>query len=558
MIWSLFRGPRRVAGPRSSIHAVLAASAGLAVGLFAVPPAGSAVPSLRYPPDSLFKAVGALRAPAGTSWGNATWFKDHLVVGIDYDEDSAGFRVYDISNPRNPVLASEKNDAETHRLREIQNFSFATGYGKDLCAIPSHLGLEIWDFTDVKKPKRHGAVELSRGGGKGIYNGVISAAWQPPYIYGGAMDQGLFVVDARDPAAPKRAKHLPNSVIGGRLGGPAFALGNLLVLTTMENGYEACAISTFDISNPADPQLIDLFQCGAQEGSYTAFMSGNKIYGQGVDGFLRVYELGPGHQVAAKGKATAQVARGGYGVYQDGYVHSGMSDWYIKYDVREENPREVGRYNLLGDNDWVIPLGNLAFVGDDDGPASAGSLVPHQAGPDILGPRLNFSVPSDGQARLPVGSRIGLSFTDNIEFASLLPANVEVRPKGGQAVAGRFSLIMGMVNFTPEAPLLPQTQYEVFLKAGGLKDWAGNGVPRDTLFTFTTGPSTSVVRSRPSPGDLRALRRLVSGCAEPTLSPLPAGARDPLGRTRMLSAPAPSAGAARPVAGLYLAPPGDR
>jgi hypothetical protein len=523
----------------------------LALGMIAPDPlsAGGArapgLPALRYSQDSLFQRVGTFRSPAGTSWGNATFFKDHLVIGIDYDEDSAGFQIWDISNPRKPVLAAEKNDAESHRLREIQNYSFATGYGRDLVAIPSHLGMEIWDFTDVKKPKRHGAVALSRGGGKGIYNGVISAAWQPPFIYGGAMDQGLFVVDARDPAAPKQARHFGNSVISGRLGGPAFAIGNLLVLTSMENGYEACGISTFDITDPADPQLIDLYQCATREGSYTAFMSGNRIYGQGVDGLLLVYELTPRFEVNKKAQATARVARGGYGVYQDGFVHSGMSDWYIKYDVRGANPQEVGRFTLSGDNDWAVPLGNLAFVGDDDGPGSEGDLVPHQAGPDTLGPRINFSVPANGAVNLATGSRIGLSFTDNIDYATLNTANFQVRPVGGQAVPGKFSLLMGIVNFTPDAPLKAETAYEVFLKAGGIKDWAGNGIPRDTLLAFTTGTSVSVGRGKLRHEELRKIRHLVSSCADPVIAPLPSALRDPLGRDRPQRSIAP---------GLYIAP----
>lgn len=520
------------------------------------------MPALAWQPAELFTKVGGMQAPAGTSWGNATFHKGHLVLGFDADEDSSGFRFYDISNPRAPRLVHQKYDAESRRLREIQGYSFALGYGRDLVAIPSHAGLEIWDFTDHAAVRRHGAVALARGGGKGIYNGVISAAWQPPYVYCGAMDNGVFVVDARDPQAPRQVKRLENSVIGGRLGGPAFVLGNLLVVTTMEPDPATCAITTFDISNPADPQVVDLYRCSeAVGGSYTAFMAGNRIYGQGVIGYLTVHEILPDFTVRYVGMDPDAKGRGGYGMYQDGYVHAGMSDRYVKYLAGKPVPSEVGRFSLGGDNDWVIPLGNLAFVGDDDGPASEGALVPHQASPDVTGPLVNFSVPAPGAAGLAVGSRVGLSFTDNIDPATVDTAGFQVRPAGGRAVPGRFSVLMGLVNFTPDAPLSARTAYEVVVKAGRLKDWAGNAVPRDTVIPFATGNATSV-RARPDPARLRGIRLIAAGLGIPGLPAAPAARRDPLGRSAHRPFPALPAGTAdakaRPAAGIYLVPAADR
>lgn len=558
------RGGRHALRPFSAFFDKLPGAAAIGAVLMAAfpssagPGAGPGLPSLRYQAGDLFKALGTFQSPAGTSWGNGTFFRGYLVLGFDVNEDSSGLQFWDISDPRKPRMAYQKYDAESRRLREIQNYSFGVGYGKDYVAIPSHAGMEIWDFSDLAAVRRAGAVELAQGGGKGIYNGVISSAWQPPYIYCGAMNNGLFVVDARDPKAPKLVKRIPNSALGGRLVGPTFAMGNLLVATTMEDMSQACAISTFDISDPADPQLIDLYQCAAQEGSYTAFMGGNRIYGQGVNGLLLVYELTSRFEVRRIGQAMAAVARGGYGMYQDGYVHSGMSDRYIKYDARTVNPVEVGRFNVPGDNDWVIPLGNIAFVGDDDGPGSAAALVPHQAGLDTIAPKVSFSVPAAGATGLVPGSRIGLSFTDLIDYASVDSASFLVRPMGGKGVSGKFSVLMGVVNFTPDSPLAPNTEYEVFLRSGalgsGLKDWAGN-VVKDTSIRFTTGAAVPVRRLAPREADLRKLRLLVPGCADGRLgAPLPASLRDPLGRDADSRIPSLPAEPYRLTPGLYLAP----
>ena len=67
----------------------------------------------------------------------------------------------------------------------------------------------------------------------GIYTGVISAFWQPPYINCGSMNSGLFVVDAADPKAPKLVKQISNSSVNGKLVGGVFAVGNILYVTTM-------------------------------------------------------------------------------------------------------------------------------------------------------------------------------------------------------------------------------------------------------------------------------------------------------------------------------------
>ncbi|MDB5049143.1 MAG: hypothetical protein JWO30_2214 [Fibrobacteres bacterium] len=470
---------------------------------------GPGIPRERYDSSELFKALSTFHSPEGTSWGNGAFYRGYLLLGIDVDEDSAGFQFWDVSDPRKPKLVAQKYDEESKRLREIQNFSFARGYGRDLAAIPSHEGVEIWDFTDIQAPHRYGSADLAHGGGKAIYNGIISAFWQPPYIYCGGMDGGLYVVDARDPRAPHLVKNVPNSALNGRLAGPMFAVGNLLVATTMEFAYESCAITTFDISDPADPQIIDRYSCATHEGSYTAFMNGNRIYGLGAQGRLLAFEISSSFEVNKRGQDTAWADHGGYGMYQDGYVHAGMSDWYIKYDVRGYNPTQVGRFHVNGDNDWAMPIGNLVFVGDDDGPTSEGSLAPHQAGPDTLGPVVNWSQPVDEAVNIPVTSRVGLSFTDNIEFASVDSNSVVVRPAGGAPLPGKLSVLEAIVNFTPDRPFEPRADYEIFLPAGRLRDWGGTPSPRDTVIRFTTETASSLQARRGrarAGGDYRLLR----------------------------------------------------
>jgi hypothetical protein len=514
---------------------------------------GPGIPDTKYESTELFKPLAYFHSPIGTSWGNGVFYRGYLLLGIDVDEDSSGFQFWDISNPRKPTLVAQKYDDESKRLREIQNFSFAHGYGRDLAVIPSHEGIEIWDFTDIQAPHRYSALALAKGGGRAIYNGIISAFWQPPYIYCGGMDGGIYVVNARDPKTPYLEKNLPNSVVNGRLAGAVFAVGNLLVATSMEFAYESCAITTFDISIPADPQIVDRYSCGTHEGSYTAFMNANRVYGLGASGRLLVYEVSSSFEVNKRGQDTVWNDHGGYGMFQNGFVHAGMSDWYIKYDVRGFIPKEVGRFHVLGDNDWALPIGNLVFVGDDDGPGSEASIIPHQSAPDSLGPTVNWSLPGQDDVNTPITSRMGLSFTDNIDFGSIDSLSIVVRPVGGQAIAGKISVCEALVNFSPDLPLTPRTEYEIVVGAGRLRDWGGKPTARDTVIRFTTESALAVSnrhgisRAR---GDFRILwpAQITAG-----LHPSSGIVRNPLGRAQVqIELPKANRERIRLAPGLYL------
>ena len=56
-------------------------------------------------------------------------------------------------------------------------------------------------------------------------------------------------------------------------------------------------------------------------------------------------------------------------------------------------------------------------------------------------------------------------------------------------MAGKYSEQTGIVNFSPNAPLPPNTTFDVIVPAGGIKDYAGNPVATTFSSSFTTGAS---------------------------------------------------------------------
>jgi hypothetical protein len=140
----------------------------------------------------------------------------------------------------------------------------------------------------------------------------------------------------------------------------------------------------------------------------------------------------------------------------------------------------------LNDDQFNIAFGNLLVLGDDQAPYAGWVIAAHQTEPDSTPPVVDTVIPKDQESAVPTSSRIGISFSDNIELATVNGASFIVRPVGGQALPGKYGVRMGVVNFDPDEDLQPGTTYEVVLPAGGIADFVGNTLTSEWTSTFTT------------------------------------------------------------------------
>ncbi len=407
--------------------------------------------------------------------------------------------MYDISDPTKPEqLSFKKSPGAGNGEAEGHQVSFAK-YGKTFYAATIQgKGIDIWDITDAKDPKHVKAIQINGVNYGDFTEAVWGIAWQGSTIYVGGTNTGLHVIDATDPANPSIVKSIPQGQLGNVNAGPLFAVGNTLVITTPKSN---AGIATLDISDPHNPMVLDSILPAAE--SYIGGFYGHHAY---LLNPIRVYDVlsNPTEITTVNGNRP-----GGYWEYmsfQDGFMFAGRirpEPGADKIDVTDLGnfsrvSNIIGRRNLSAgapenDDQFTVAVGNLLILSDDQLTTSgqnagtyAGTVIAvHDTKPDTTPPHVDTILPKDGATGQAVTSRIGISFTDNIELATVDNRSFIVRPMGGAALEGTFSVTMTLLNFDPAEDLQPGTTYEVLLPAGGVKDYVGNGV-EEFYATFTT------------------------------------------------------------------------
>ncbi|MDP7248227.1 MAG: Ig-like domain-containing protein [Planctomycetota bacterium] len=456
----------------------------------AFPLVGPGVPKMNFKKEELFKNIGVISSKLGIVHGHSllAMHKGYLVIvgSRDGGKGDGNFAFYDISDIRDPKLVAKYNSKETLNLREAHSYGFTVVDGKDIVVMLAKDGLQFWDWTDVRACKRVSEMKLPPMRG-GDYAGT---SWwssvQGKYVYVGGADTGLHIVDASDIANPKQVKLLPLSRTGGFRIGPVFACGNLLVISSMDTP----GISTFDISYPDNPKLLNTLR---EVVGYSSMFNGNKLYAVHVT--PTIWDVSDPTKIKriSQYKGPKIGGKGGYGIYQDGFIHQGVSSNYAMIDVRDPKmPKLVGKI-LSGvrgsDLDGGNVIGNFGIGSCDH---SKGTFIaPHSTDPDTKGPDVTCIHPANGATGLPTSTRIGMTFSDQIDLSTLNSKTIVIRDAAGETVTGRYSHQTGVVNFWPDNPLKKDTTFDVIVTKGGLHDYAGN--PTDTEFVsrFSTGSAIS-------------------------------------------------------------------
>lgn len=427
----------------------------------------------------------------GTHLNQPVAFNGYLMMAGNED-----FYFYDISNAAAPKQLSKMTtpnrraggEAESHTV------SFARAGNTFYMVTTGGTGIDTWDVTNVAAPKHLAQLKIS-GVNYGDYTEAVwGVSWQGQYIYVGATNNGLKVVDASDPANLKIAAEVPTSSFGGVSAGPVDAIGNVLVVMTPK---ESAGIATLDISDPLKPTRLASLTSSAK--SYiTQFHRHYAV----MLGPIRVWDVLTNPKNIGSGSsplATMNNEYAEYSAFSDDYLYIGHARQEISNvpgasKITFSDPKSMKVVNRIygrldttyNDDQFVLPIGNLVVISDDQSPYRGWVIGVHQTAPDSTPPVVDTVIPGNNAAAVSTKSRIGITFSDNIDLATVNQASFIVRPMGGQPLSGRYGVRMGVINFDPDTDLQPGTTYEVVLPKGGIADYVGNTLATEWRSTFST------------------------------------------------------------------------
>ncbi|MDT0593662.1 Ig-like domain-containing protein [Glaciecola petra] len=461
---------------------------------------GPGIGNLDYSENQLFQPISLLESPKGH--GTVALVDGYLMTIYSSDgggrSSDGGFDFWDISDPYNPVLFSRFDNVDTNGIREAHGFGLSNSYPVNYAVVQAVDGIQFWDVSEVENLKLVNYLDLP-GIVRGDYSGDWWIFWQAPYVYVGGVEQGLYIVDATDPQTPILVKNISTKDLGGLNPSQVFVVGNLMLIAEAREGEFA----SLDVSDPENPVLLNRF---SGKNGYSHLFAAGTLFTSGGNGNVpKVYVTNVNHngEFDYIGEIGPDIlSNGGYGTYQDGFFHSGFSNGYSKFKIFNEN----GEYDLAyvgtgsseldgADEDFGIVLGNLAFVGNDHG---ASALIVHQQEPDTSGPEVHWVHPADGTTQQARSSRIGISMSDLVDIESVNASTFSVQSSSDKVLQGKYSVQQGIVNFSPNSILEPNTTYEITVE--GIKDVMGNPSPVFTS-TFETGnylaPTCSIAELQP-------------------------------------------------------------
>lgn len=485
--WGFFVGLLAVGMP--SLGAAAPRVPGGAAPVVSAPPMPSLaalenpVPAFTFTSGELFTELSAINGEQAPDYhGTAFWYGGHLGIVYAKGMFEGGLSLFDISDPYNPVLVGQGDNAFQREGHSTGFIETSQGW---LAVVPASNGINLWDLNDPTDPVVAKNISLPGVIPSDYDFGAWWVAVQAPYIFVAGAFNGLYVVDVSDLNRPKVLNQV--RMEGGFRCGSVYVVGNLLYQFSSEGAYTR----VFDVSDPANPLLIkEIEQAGS---AYAAHFNGGHLYLARESGGVEIMDVRDLN--APKTLSYLPLSGGGaYAVVQDDHVFVGNSSAAYKVSARDKTkPAAVGSFtiqsNLEVDHDFVSSIANLMVVSDDHNLTqyNIGSrLVPHQSAPDTEPPVLNFIQPAQGATGVPLTARFGATFSDQILVSSVNASSVTLTKADGTAVAVRFSVQQGLVNLS--ATLEPETSYTLSFLAGGVRDYAGNALTTTTRVSFTTGP----------------------------------------------------------------------
>ena len=415
---------------------------------------------------------------------------------ISHDHVSGVMRNYDLTDPRNPrQVGGDQNpgNAGHHHFMGVGNiigFNWAGINQTRLDDVPHFSRGSIVDGTD----EAFMVGDASNGHHSEIITFYPIGFGNVPSAYQFDNKPVLTIHDMSKPGNPKVGEINVLDDLGFQ--GRVNMVGNLLFVRGDNlTGY---GVGVYDIADPAHPKLLDKirersFAFGGQWDLGRAYdtMPMYKHYVvnamNGDTGFQRSVDIidysDPTNLVHVSSKDYSGPSLR-YPNFKDEYMYVGEAK--VDMNTFEEVASFPGAYG-----EYLLPLGNL-LVGSGQYRTGTSKVFCDQSQPDTRGPEVGFTWPRPGATGLHVNSRIGVLIHETLDINTITEANFKIRKMDGTVVPAHVSWWSnGTINVTPKEPLAADATYEFYMRAGGVKDVAGNGLANDFRFNFSTGNALS-------------------------------------------------------------------
>lgn len=391
--------------------------------------------------------------------------------------------IWDISNPRLPVLKKEGAGTNGHRWAKFGNAfwkeyelsdAIPTGYNfLDLSALPG--------FAPFKGGE--GIAKIPLQGDQPTLNSI----WTYPHREGGT---GLIDVRTGVSVGTIHPSGLKTVNAGNNL-----RIGNLWFFCPGDN---QSGVAVIDVGNPANPKIL-----AELKGDYKQYTTTYQVWRHyliliigddtniGGNSLIAIDFKDPADLKVAWSYPTSLIKGMRYMMFKDEFGFGGRGNEGLKINL--ETGQVVQRYKVndyfASDFQW-IPLGHLLVQTASEDCVGCGSQTHVFALQDSLDkrpPKVDYHLPMDGALKQPLGTVVGLVIAETLLDTSISDKTILLRPVGGQPVpVDVVSFSYNVVNVAPRSPLLPNTSYEVEVVEGGIKDAAGNGIKGYKYF-FSTG-----------------------------------------------------------------------
>ncbi|MCP5156563.1 MAG: Ig-like domain-containing protein [Ectothiorhodospiraceae bacterium] len=303
----------------------------------------------------------------------------------------------------------------------------------------------------------------------------------------------------------------------GVIGHP-FVLGRYLFYASDQS---RTGIASYDVSDPANPVLLDVLTAGSVGGYWPdPFGLNGRLYfffpHDNPEGGFQVVDATDPTDLRLVADITLE-GKLNYAQFQDEFAFSerykiDMRTFDVVLTLDQDADHRVGE--RIDTSQFNLPLGNLLVTGGIytsgtctvPGFASTHcgtgmSIWAHQAEPDTRGPFVGFHAPADGETGYPVTHPIQVLIHETLRSETINADTVRVRPvvngvPGAPIATELWFSSNDILSIVPMSPLAADTTYRVELVENGIRDAMGNGM-QPYAFEFSTGNTVAGTNARP-------------------------------------------------------------